>query len=203
MAIDERQRTEITEGLARPKLVPDAIFPDHEFTAHDRKRYRLSEIQGSDPMILILSRGSFCPKDARQHKIMSDFYPQIAVAYTKIVTISTDNVLEANEMRDAAGAQWPFLTDPQRILQKELGIQEYTDPHHDPMIPHTLVLEPGLKIFKVYNGYWFWGRPSPWELWQDLREVTRRIRPDWDLSDPAVRASWDGDKSRHWPYVRR
>ncbi len=77
MAIDERQRTEITEGLARPKLVPDAIFPDHEFTAHDRKRYRLSEIQGSDPMILILSRGSFCPKDARQHKIMSDFYPQI------------------------------------------------------------------------------------------------------------------------------
>jgi len=22
------------------------------------------------------------------------------------------------------------------------------------MIPHTVVLEPALKIFKIYNGYW-------------------------------------------------
>jgi peroxiredoxin len=204
MVIENGHRAEEAEGLARSsKLVPGALFPDYELTGHDRKRHRLSEIQGNDPMILILSRGHYCPKDARQHKIMADFYPQIAVAYTKIVTISTDNILEANEMRDAAGAQWLFLTDPQRTLQKELGIQEYTDPHHDPMIPHTLVLEPGLWIYKVYNGYWFWGRPSPWELWQDLREVSQRIRPDWDLSDPDVRANWDSDKSRHWPYRPR
>ncbi|MBI2983508.1 MAG: redoxin domain-containing protein [Chloroflexi bacterium] len=187
----------------RAPQVPGATFPDYEPTGHDRKRCRLSESQGTDPMILILWRGHFCPKDARQHKLMADFYPQIAVAYTKIVTISTDSVLVANEMRDAAGAPWLFLTDPQRKIQKELGIQEYTDPHHDPMIPHTLVLEPGLKIFKVYNGYWFWGRPSPIELWQDLREVTKRIRPDWDPTDPALRANWDGDKTKHFPYVRR
>jgi len=182
------------------KLVEGAVFPGYELVAHDRRRYRLSEIQERDPMILILSRGHFCPKDAQQHRLMAEFYPQIAVAYTKIVTISTDKVLEANEMRDAAGAQWLFLTDPQRKLQKELDIKEYTDPWHDPMIPYTLVLEPGLRIFKVYNGYWFWGRPSPWDLWQDLREVSRRIRPDWDLTDPAVSANWDGDKSKHWPY---
>jgi peroxiredoxin len=182
------------------KLAAGAIFPDYELVGHDRNRYRLSDIQGSDPMILILSRGHFCPKDAQQHRLMAAFYPQIAVAYTKIVTISTDKLLEANEMRDAAGAQWLFLTDPERKLQQDLDIQEYTDPWHDPMIPHTLVLEPGLRIFKVYNGYWFWGRPSPWELWQDLRDVTSRIRPDWDLTDPAVRANWRGDKSMHWPY---
>ena len=201
----ENERGEETEVVAaRPKLAPGAVFPDYELTGHDRKRHRLSEVQGTDPMILILSRGQFCPKDARQHKVMADFYPQIAVAYTKIVTISTDNILEANEMRDAAGAPWLFLTDPQRRLQQELGIQEYTDPHHDPMVPHTLVLEPGLLIYKVYNGYWFWGRPSPWELWQDLREVTRRIRPDWDITEPELRANWErGDKSKHWPYAPR
>jgi peroxiredoxin len=198
MAIDEE-----IETRAKPTLEPGATFPDHELTGHDRKRYRLSEVQGSDPMILILSRGHFCPKDARQHKLLADFYPQIGVAYTKIVTISTDTVLQANEMRDAAGAPWLFLTDPQRTIQKELGIQEYTDPHNDPMIPHTLVLEPGLKIYKVYNGYWFWGRPSPMELWQDLREVTKRNRPDWDITDPELRANWDGDKTRHFPYAKR
>ena len=40
-------------------------------------------------------------------------------------------------------------------MQKDLDIQEYTDPDHDPMIPHTLVLKPGLVIHSLYNGYWF------------------------------------------------
>jgi peroxiredoxin len=184
-------------------LAVGATFPDYELTGHDRQRYRLSEVQGDDPMILILSRGHYCPKDFQQHKLMVDFYPQIAVAYTKLVTISTDNNFETNEWRQSLGAQWLFLTDPERKVQKDLDIQEYTDPYHDPMVPHTLVLEPGLKIYKVYNGYWFWGRPSPHELWQDLREVTQHVRPDWDLSDPELRANWDGDKTRHYPYRPR
>jgi hypothetical protein len=30
------------------------------------------------------------------------------------------------------------------------------------MIPHVIVLEPGFVIYKIYNGYWFFGRP----LWK-------------------------------------
>jgi hypothetical protein len=86
--------------------------------------------------------------------------------------------------------------------RKDLDIQEHTDPHHDPMIPHTFVLEPGLVVYTVYNGYWFWGRPSTAELWRDLREVTRKARPDWDLSAPGVRDNWEGERTRHWPYKR-
>jgi hypothetical protein len=29
---------------------------------------------------------------------------------------------------------------------------------NNPMIPHTIVLEPGLIVFKIYNGYWYSGR---------------------------------------------
>jgi hypothetical protein len=32
------------------------------------------------------------------------------------------------------------------------------------MVPHTLVLKPGLIVHSIYNGYWFWGRPSVIEL---------------------------------------
>jgi hypothetical protein len=86
------------------------------------------------------------------------------------------------------------------MVQKDLDIQEYTDPDHDPMVPHTLVLKPGLVIHSVYNGYWFWGRPSIGEQWRDLREATRQIRPDWDLGVPALRAAWEaGDRSRFYP----
>ena len=81
-------------------------------------------------------------------------------------------------------------------MQKDLDIQEYTDPHHDPMVPHTLVLKPGLVIHSVYNGYWFWGRPSIEDLRRDLRDATREIRPDWDINTPEQRAAWDaGDHS--------
>ncbi len=181
-----------------------ATFPDYELPDQTGKRRKLSELQGQDPMILILSRGHYCPKDHRQHHQLVAFYPEINVAYTRIVTISTDNLFETNEFRDGLGAQWPFLSDPGRVVQKDLDIQEYTDPHHDPMIPYTLVLEPGLRIFKIYNGYWFWGRPSVEELRQDLRAVTQRIRPDWDLGAPQLRAAWQqGKKENFFPYGKR
>jgi len=51
-------------------------------------------------------------------------------------------------------------------------------------------------VHSIYNGYWFWGRPSTADLWRDLRAVSQQIRPDWDLSKPGLRAAWDkGDKS--------
>jgi peroxiredoxin len=185
----------------RPDIVPGAIFPDYELTDHTKKRRTLSELQRNDPMILVLSRGHFCPKDHQQHLELAAFYPKIAVAYTRIVTITTDNILGLNEFRGSVGATWTFLSDPGRKVQKDLEIQEYTDPHHDPMIPHTLVLKPGLVIHSIYNGYWFWGRPSIEDLRRDLREVTREIRPDWDLTAPGLREAWEsGDRSRHFPY---
>ena len=53
----------------------------------------------------------------------------------------------------------------------------------------------------MYNGYWFWGRPSPADLRRDLREVTLKIRPDWDLGAPGLRQKWEtGDKKEFWPY---
>ena len=98
------------------------------------------------------------------------------MGYTKIATISTDTHHTSQEFRNSVGAQWPFLSDPERIVQKDLDIQEYTDPEHDPMIPHTLVLKPGLVIHSIYNGYWFWGRPSFVDLWHDLRAVSAEIQ---------------------------
>jgi hypothetical protein len=119
------------------------------------------------------------------------------------VTISTDNLLETNEFRSGVGAGWPFLSDAGRTVQKDLDIAEYTDPHHNPMIPHTLVLEPGLRVYKVYNGYWFFGRPTVEELRLDLRAVLQRCRPDWDISNPELRAAWaKGEKTGFFPYGR-
>jgi peroxiredoxin len=185
----------------RADIVPDGRFPDYELTDHAKTRRRLSELQGIDPMILLLARGGYCPKDHQQHLELVANYPKIAVAYTQIVTISTDNLIETNEFRSSIGAQWTFLSDAGRHVQQDLDIHEYTDPHHNPMVPHTLVLKPGLVIHSIYNGYWFWGRPSFEDLCHDLRQVMREIRPDWDLAAPGLRPAWDaGEHSHFYPY---
>src|SRR6478672_3934468 len=181
----------------RPDITAPGTFPDYELPDHTSALRRLSEIQGEDPLILTLARGHYCPKEHQQHLELAAFFPKVAVAYTQMATISTDADHESKEFRASVGAQWPFLSDPGRIVQKDLDIQEYTDPENDPMIPHTLVLKPGLIIHSIYNGYWFWGRPSVVDLWHDLRAATSQIRHDWDLSAPGLREAWDaGERSR-------
>ena len=185
----------------RADIVPGAVFPDYELPDHKGQHRKLSELQGGDPMIVMLSRGMFCPKDRRQLEGLVRLFREIEVGYCRMVTISTDNLLETNESRSGAGAHWPFLSDPGRKVQKDLDIAEYTDPHHNPMIPHTLVLEPGLVVSKIYMGYWYFGRPTIEELRRDLREITRKCRPDWDITSPEMRDAWaKGDKARFYPY---
>ena len=185
----------------RSDIVAGGTFPDYRLPDQTGTPRSLSELQGADPMVLILSRGHYCPKEHQQHLELAAFQSKVAVAYTQMVTISTDEHHVLQEFRLSVGAHWTFLADPDRTIQRDIDIKEYTDPIHDPMIPHTLVLKPGLAIHKIYNGYWFWGRPSVYELWSDLRTVMSEIRPDWDLSTPGLVEAWNaGDYSRFHGY---
>jgi peroxiredoxin len=185
----------------RADIVPGAPFPDYELSDQTGKHRKLSELQGQDPLVLMLSRGGFCPKDRRQAELLVQLHREMDVGYCRLVTISTDSIVETNEYRAGIDAHWPFLSDPRRIVQKDLDIAEYTDPTHNPMIPHTLVLEPDLVIHTIYNGYWFFGRPTLEELRQDLRAVLKKCRPDWDITTQELRAAWEqGRKDLFYPY---
>ncbi|HEX2045248.1 MAG TPA: hypothetical protein VHF23_06445, partial [Gaiellaceae bacterium] len=50
---------------------------------------------------------------------------------------------------------------------------------------------PELEIFKIYVGFWFWGRPSIYDLWADLRELRRRYEYNFDPLAPGVRDEWE------------
>jgi len=187
----------------RADIVPGATFPNYELSDHHGQHRSLSDLQGSDPLVLVLSRGGFCPKERRQHEGLVQLHHEMQVGYCRLVTISTDSLLETNEFRSGVGARWTFLSDPARKVQKDLDIAEYTDPQHNPMIPYAFVLEPSLRIFKIYNGYWFFGRPTVEELRHDLREVIKRCRPDWDIQTAEQKAAWEkGDKAKFFPYGR-
>src|SRR3954465_266875 len=182
-------------------IVPGAVLLDYELSDHGAKRRKLSELQGPDPMVLVLSRGGFCPKERRQHEGLVQLHRELEVAYCRLVTITTDNIIETKEFRSGVGAHWPFLSDPRRTVQKDLDIAEYTDPLHNPMIPHTIMLEPRLVVYKIYMGSWFFGRPTLEDLRKDLLAVSRKCRPDWDITTPEFKAAWaEGRKELFYPY---
>jgi peroxiredoxin len=101
----------------RPDIVPGGTFPDYELPDHTNVRRRLSELQGDDPLVLTLARGHYCPKEHQQHLELATFYPRIAVAYTQVATIATDDHHTIQEFRASVGAQWPFLSDPERSVK--------------------------------------------------------------------------------------
>jgi peroxiredoxin len=163
-------------------------FPDYELPDETGAVHRLSELQGDNCLVLMLGRGEHCPRERQHQRLMVPFSEICPVAFTELVTILPGDPHDAFKMKIAAGASWTYLVDTDLAVQSELDIREYTDVHHaGATVPHTLVLAPGLVIDKVYVGYWFWGRPSPNQLWEDLQDLHRRIKPDYDPTTPAAR----------------
>jgi hypothetical protein len=46
----------------RADIVASAVFPDYELIDHTGKRRKLSDLQGPDPMVLVLKPGRILPE---------------------------------------------------------------------------------------------------------------------------------------------
>jgi peroxiredoxin len=177
-------------------LEPGMTLPDFELPDEDGTRHRLSDLQGDNCLVLMLGRGEHCPRERQHQREMVRFHEWCPVAFTELVTVLPNDLHDVFRMRIATGAHWPYLADPDGMVQEAFDINEYTDPHHDlAMVPHTVILSPGLRIEKVYVGYWFWGRPSPQQLWVDLQEIHMRIKADFDPTTAAARAAWEAGRA--------
>ena len=109
--------------------------------------------------------------------------PEFRLNYCKMITVSVDDRMNTDETRTALAADWPFLMDPERRLLHELQMTDTTDKvHGEVYIPYTFILDRDRTIYKVYNGWWFVGRPTSEEIRMDLRALMSR-RPDWVYSD--------------------
>jgi peroxiredoxin len=172
-------------------LTPGAVFPDFKLPDESGRMWQLSELQGEDAMVLMLGRGEHCPRERQHQREMLRFHEWSAVAFTRLVTILPNDLHDVSKLRISTGAHWTYLSDGELEVQRSLEIREYTDPHHDATVPHTLLLSPGLVIEKVYVGFWFWGRPSPYQLWADLGELFARTKSDFDPTTPEARSTWE------------
>ena len=119
---------------------------------------------------------------------MDELQPEFRVSYCKMITVSVDDRMNTIETRTALAADWPFLMDPDRKLLHELQMVDRTDPvHGEVYIPHTFILDRDRSIYKIYNGWWFVGRPTVEEQRQDLRALLSR-RDDYGYD-----RAWDAE----------
>lgn len=96
------------------------------------------------------------------------------------VSVDPPRVLEA--FKAGLGAQFPFLSDEHLELTNALGIRETTDKIHGPLpVPMTFALDRDLTIQRIFNGWYFVGRPTPEELRQTARSLIGARVPDLDF----------------------
>ncbi len=164
----------------RDDLRPGNKFPDIELPNQDKEAVKLSSLMRGFPTVVLFSRGYYCPKDRRQlANYVEHLQPELIVNYCKLVVVSVDSPVLSKEIRDGLDATFPFLSDEEKRVITELDIVDSSDSVHSPVaIPYTFVLDRDRTIYKIYNGWWFVGRPTVEELRMDYRALLSR-RQDW------------------------
>jgi peroxiredoxin/cold shock CspA family protein len=159
-------------------------FPDFELPDHGGRQRPLSGytrpgsldvrlcFDDGYPLILVFGRGFFCPRDQEQMRGLVRFQSELAVNYCKLVSVSADSPKVAAAFRAGLGARWPFLSDEGHEVIERAGILDETEGEYAGVSrPFTFVLRPDLTIHRIYDGWFFVGRPTLEELRHDLREI--------------------------------
>ncbi|NER12087.1 redoxin domain-containing protein [Leptobacterium flavescens] len=172
----------------KKKLKPGDKFPDFSLPDQNGRSVNLSDFtrQGEAdkrygfkdgyPLIVIFYRGFFCPRDQQQFRSLLAFQKELNVNFCKMVAISADEPIVSSAFKAGLGAGWPFLCDTDRKLIRELDILDETEGEYAyRALPYTFVLKPDLEVFKIYNGWYFVGRPTIEELRIDLRSIMQEM----------------------------
>ena len=114
------------------------------------------------------------------------FQDELNVNYCHLAAVSVDPPEVCAAFRTGLGASFAFLSDHDRAAITALDIVEVTNtPHGLVAVPYSFSLAPDLRIHRVYNGWWFVGRPTVEELRQDLRAIMQACRHDYSYEGPA------------------
>jgi peroxiredoxin len=181
---DRRAGDGVAGADAVGELAVGGQVPNFELLDHAGNQRRLTQLVGGDPTVLHCYRGWWCPKEQAFFRRLLALQDDAEVAYSRILSVSVDSPEVNAAFRAGLGARWTFLSDPDRQVQTQLRLRETTDTLNDPYVPAVVVIGPDLRIHAVYNGYWYWGRPTVDELVKDLREISRALRPDWEAPTP-------------------
>ena len=175
----------MSKGLTPGAVLPDFTLPDDTGTMR-----RLSELQGDDAMILMLGRGEHCPRERQHQREMLVFHQWCAVGFTQLVTILPNDLGDIYKMR--IWDRRPLALPGRRRSRGATSLRDRRV--HRPAPPRDRAAhagggaraDRGQGIRRVL----VLGRPSPFQLWEDLQDLLRRTKADFDPTTAQARAAW-------------
>src|SRR5918911_401055 len=123
-------------------------FPDFELPDHNGLTRRLSDLVAGDPAVVQFYRGWWCPKEQAFFRRLLALQDEAEVGYCRIVSISVDPPPVTAAFRAGLGARWTFLCDPDRTVQRRLGLRETTDTVNHPYVPAVFTLAPDRTVHR-------------------------------------------------------
>ena len=118
-------------------------------------------------------------------------YPEFRVAYTRGAVTLTDDHTQPQRVPDLWALHGLFWVTRANCAarSRHRGVHRSSQPHDSP----HLRVGAGTSDLSIYNGYWYWGRPTMHELHVDLRASSRKsgrnliwahqLREAWDRGD--------------------
>ena len=100
------------------KLQPGMTVPDFELPDESGQMHTLSELQGGDPMILLLGRGEHCPRERQHQKELIKLYEWCAVGFASMVTVLPNDQHETYKLKISTPAAWTYLCDENLEVQR-------------------------------------------------------------------------------------
>ncbi|HTM11239.1 MAG TPA: hypothetical protein VL754_22875 [Verrucomicrobiae bacterium] len=115
-----------------------------------------------------------------QLRLLTEFQKELAVNYCKLAVANVDPPEVNAAFKAGLGADFPFLSDHDRAVVRQLDMTETSKSRGVTAIPYSFSLMPDLTVHNIYCGYWYVGRPTVEELRRDLRAMMKKCRSDFD-----------------------
>ncbi len=157
-------------------LGPGDRFPDLDLPDHTGRPRLLSEVTGGDPIVVLFSRGWWCPKEQRHLREMVALQRPARKADC---TSGRSTLTTTRRVYATSNSSSPRRVSQSRLesdIKRKRAPLEEDDTSHRPYRPTAFTLFPDLTVHRAYDGYWYWGRPTQEDLRQDMRAISLRAR---------------------------
>jgi two-component system phosphate regulon response regulator PhoB len=139
----------------RAEIVPRAIFPDYELSDHTAKRRKLSELQGQHPMVLVLSRGGYCPKDRRQAEGLVEQSPPFWPDRKGILKTFCPRTRVCRQLRGGSSWRPDWRNHGGRSFRRKYGMQTVlvvSDDQDTCTLLRTILEADGFRVVCAFDG---------------------------------------------------
>lgn len=124
------------------------------------------------PLVLLLGRGWFCPRDQAHLRHVVGGWDRLALTGASFAYVAVQAWEEQAAFRAGLGAGFAFLSDADRALATAWDLVDATEGEQsDVILPVVLLCDHDLVVRQVWDGWWLDGRPTVDELLLALREL--------------------------------